>query len=204
MDEVTLNPLRIIEDDIPSNSDNNTDNSSNTVGETFDFSASDIEELDSYESQQSVHNIKTQKSRNSLLIIEDKDLVMDADEDFNNNNCESLHRLSLQVESGDSDSLVVTNEAVNRTIIQIRSNGIDFGDLNETNTQQQRLIREQTIHETINQEVNINDTVDLRNEDNEDEVSIPDNSDENDDTSGDQVIVNILGQINEIVGQMCI
>lgn len=163
MDEEFLpnNPLRIIEDDLPALSkftndiDNSDDNES--TGEIFDFSASDVEELEQQEL----------KKRNSLLIIEDKDLMMDtSEEDFNNNqNSNNIHRLSLQIESADNDSLIMTNEAVNRTIIRIGSNGdIDFNN---------------SPRETINH----------------DEM----NEDEND-VNGDQVIVNILGQINELVG----
>lgn len=195
MDEINFNPLRIIEDEIPSNSDKSTDIDSN--GEMFDFSASDIEELegdgssktDEFDSLQS-------KQRNSLLIIEDKDLIMDTNEDVNNNNCDSIHRLSLQVESGgDSDSLVMTNEAVNRTIIRIGSNCIDYGDsnVNEINIQQQV----ESVHESINHKINDDYVDDV------DEVEKIDVEEENfpDDVNNtDQVIVNILGQINEIVG----
>ncbi|CAG9802575.1 unnamed protein product [Chironomus riparius] len=200
MDEINFNPLRIIEDEIPSNSDKSTDNDSN--GEIFDFSASDIEELEGYGSSKTDEFESLQsKQRNSLLIIEDKDLIMDRNEDFNNNNCDSIHRLSLQVESGDSDSLVMTNEAVNRTIIRIGSNCIDFDDSNvndiyiQPQQQQQQL---ESIHEVINHKIN-DDYVDDVEQIEDEEESVPDQAHESDDiNSSDQVIVNILGQINEI------
>ena len=197
MEEINYNPLRIIEDDIPTNSDKSTDNDSN--GEIFDFSASDIEELEGYGSSKTSES--ENKQRNSLLIIEDKDLIMDANEDFNNNNCESIHRLSLQVESGDSDSLVMTNEAVNRTIIRIGSNCIDFGEsnVNEINPQQQQL---ESIHEAINHKANDDYVEQIEDEEEEEEEeNFPEHADESDNVnSSDQVIVNILGKINEIVG----
>lgn len=194
MDEINYNPLRIIEDEIPSNSDKSTDNDSN--GEMFDFSASDIEELEGYGSSKTdeFDNLQN-KQRNSLLIIEDKDLIMDT----NNNNCESIHRLSLQVESGDSDSLVMTNEAVNRTIIRIGSNCIDFGDsnVNEFNTQPQQQQQIESIHEVINHKINDDYVEQIE----DDEESLPEDVNESENVnSSDQVIVNILGQINEIVG----
>lgn len=201
MDEINFNPLRIIEDEIPSNSDKSTDNDSN--GEIFDFSASDIEELEGYGSSKTDEFDSLQnKQRNSLLIIEDKDLIMDTNEDFNNNNCDSIHRLSLQVESGgDSDSLVMTNEAVNRTIIRIGSNCIDFGDsnVNEINIQSQQQQQQQveSIHEAINHKINDDyvDDIDEVEQIEDEEENFPD-----DVNNTDQVIVNILGQINEIVG----
>jgi len=194
MDEINYNPLRIIEDEIPSNSDKSTDNDSN--GEMFDFSASDIEELEGYGSSKTdeFDNLQN-KQRNSLLIIEDKDLIMDT----NNNNCDSIHRLSLQVESGDSDSLVMTNEAVNRTIIRIGSNCIDFGDsnVNEFNTQPQQQPQFESIHEVINHKINDDYVEQIE----DDEESLSDDANESENVnSSDQVIVNILGQINEIVG----
>lgn len=165
-----LNPLRIVENenenetDTRRSSDKSDDNDSN--GELFDFSASDIEELDSDGGK-----------RNSLLIIEEKDLTMD---DFNNNN--NLHRLSLQVESGDDNSLVMTNEAINRTIIRIGSNGssVDFGEADGV------LIDKPL--EAINQEVT--ETATRKSE----------SFASHDDDDGGEAIVNILGQINDIVG----
>ena len=201
MDEINFNPLRIIEDEIPSNSDKSTDNDSN--GEMFDFSASDIEELEGDGSSKTDEFDSLQnKQRNSLLIIEDKDLIMDRNEDFNNNNCDSIHRLSLQVESGDIDSLVMTNEAFNRTIIRIGSNCIDFGDsnVNEINKQPQQEQQLESIHEAINHKIN-DDYVDDVEQIEDEEESFPDHAHESDDiNSSDQLIVNILGQINEIVG----
>lgn len=145
-----INPLRIVEEEndmkVRVNSDNdNDDNDSN--GELFDFS--DTEELED--------------KRNSLLIIEDKDLMMG---DLNNN-----HRLSLQVESGDDNSLVMTNEAINRTIIRIGSS-VDFGETDGS------LIERP--HEAINQDIH--------------------EKHESHDDDGSEAIVNILGQINDIVG----
>jgi hypothetical protein len=177
MDDMNSNPLRIVEDDIPftiSNSDNESDNDSN--GEVFDFSASEIEELEGKSSSSDSDDETTtaeKKNRNSLLIIEDKDLIMESSEDFNNN-CDNIHRLSLQIESGDSDSLVMTNEAANRTIIRIGStNGIDFGETDVDALEQ----RPQQLHETINHK----------------------SGNESDSDNADNAIVNILGQINEIV-----
>ncbi|KAG5683646.1 hypothetical protein PVAND_012917 [Polypedilum vanderplanki] len=156
MDELKNNPLRIVEDDIPltiSNNDNDSDNDSN-IGEVFDFSASDIEELEG------CTDIEEKKKRNSLLIIEDKDLIMETNEDFNNN----IHRLSLQIESGgDSDSLVMTNEAINRTIIRIGSGSCN--EYTDNNKQQEN-----------------------------EAISDKDESE----SEADNVIVNILGQIDEI------
>jgi hypothetical protein len=153
------NPLRIVEDEAElkavSDLDKVDDNESNA--ELFDFSASDIEELEGDSGK-----------RRSLLIIEEKDLTMD---DVNNNN--NLHRLSLQVESSDDNSLVMTNEAINRTIIRIGSNGssVDFGEVEGS------LIDKP--HEAINQAVA------------ETTATLDD---------GGEAIVTILGQINDIVG----
>lgn len=149
------NPLRIIEDDlVESVGCDKVDNIENC--EQFEFNASE--------------------NRNSLLIVEDKDLMMD-----DNNN---LHRLSLQVESGDSDSLVMTNEAINRTIIRIRSNGgVDFGELNHS-----EISNCDTPLEAINHELQLNSNSESEDNSNEDD--------------GNEAIVNVLGQINEIVGSL--
>lgn len=165
------NPLRIVEEEIPPKSptcDNSDDNESN--GELFDFSSSDIEEVERV-------GDATAK-RNSLLIIEDKDLMMEAADDFNNNNS-SLHRLSLQIESGDENSLVMTNEAINRTIIRIGSNGssVDFGEADGGLSEKP--------HEAINHKFNDSTRRMSHNESFQDDG---------------EVIVNILGQINDIVG----
>lgn len=115
------------------------------------------------------------EKRNSLLIVEDKDLMMD-----DNNN---IHRLSLQVESGDGESLVMTNEAINRTIIRIGSNGgVDFGELNNDS----EMSNCETPLEAINHELQPNSDTD--------EV----------DDGGNEAIVNILGKIDEIVGSLCV
>jgi hypothetical protein len=179
MDEMNINPLRIVEDDMPltiSNSDNESDNDSND-GEVFDFSASEIEELEGCECKTgATHADDVKKKRNSLLIIEDKDLIMESREDFNNN-CSShnnIHRLSLQIESGDSESLVMTNETVNRTIIRISSsNGIDFGESNDALDAHEQCQQQQQQHSS--------------------------DRDESDVDSADHAIVNILEQIDEIV-----
>lgn len=145
------NPLRIIEDDllVDGGGCDNVDN---------------IESREQFESEK----------RNSLLIVEDKDLMMD-----DNNN---IHRLSLQIESGDSDSLVMTNEAINRTIIRIGSNGgVDFGELNNSETGSC-----DTPPEAINHEIQPFSNAEVEDNDNEDD--------------GNEAIVNILGQIDEIVG----
>lgn len=149
------NPLRIIEDDL-------------VVERGCD-------RVDNIEKSCEQFDLGAKEKRNSLQIVEDKDLMMD-----DNNN---IHRLSLQVESGDSDSLVMTNEAVNRTIIRIGSNagGVDFGELNSS-----EINNCDTPTEAINQEVQENS-----NDDGDDEV---------DNEVKDEAIVNILGQINEIVG----
>lgn len=186
MDEINRNPLRIIEDDvevtITNSSDNSDDNDSS--GEMFDFSASDIEELEGYkrdetESEIIIKKSDVQRKRNSLLIIEDdKDLIaMETGEDFNNN-----HRLSLQIESGDSDSLVMTNEAANRTIIRIGSS-----DIVEQHQQQQSFNNNNSIN-------NCND------DDSHNETQSDDDNDVDEVDDSDRAIVNILGQINEIVG----
>lgn len=177
MDEINFtNTLRIVEDEMPltiissSDNDSNDDNESN--GEVFDFSAVEIEELEGRTSESSDETAteSKQKKRNSLLIIEDdKDLIMESSGDFNNNCNNNIHRLSLQIESGDSESLVMTNEAVNRTIIQIGSrNGIDFGESND------------------NIDVDAHEQHELSDQDESD-------------SEADNAIVNILGQIDEIV-----
>ena len=164
-----FNSLIIIEDEIPAKilgSDNSDDNESND--ELFDFSDSDIKELVDVDSE-------TQIKRNSLHIIEEKDSTMNEADDLNNN---SSHRLSLQVESGDDNSLVMTNEAVNRTIIRIGSNrsSVDFGEAGENVND--------SPNETINHDVTRN----------------PRRSSEGFQDDDGEVIVNILGQINDIVG----
>lgn len=166
-----FNPLIIIEDEIPPkimNSDYGNDNESN--GELFDFSVSNIKEL--------VNVGEASVKRNSLLIVEEKDSIMNEADDLNNN---SSHRLSLQIESGDQNSLVMMNEAINRTIIRIGSNrsSMDFGETDE-NVGHSR-------YETINQEVNRNAR--------RSSEGFPDDG---------EVIVNILGQINDIVGSLSI
>lgn len=152
------NPLRIVEDEVLS-CDRIGDNESTC--EMFDFS--DVEESESSSSK-----------RNSLLIIEEKDLMMDGTGgDLNNNN---RHRLSLQVESGDENSLVMMNEAINRTIIRIGSNAssVDFGEVGGGAVDKP--------HEAVNRAVN--------------ERRGSENFQDND----GEAIVNILGQINDIVG----
>lgn len=167
-----FNPLIIIEDEIPQkavNTDSSDDNESND--ELFDFSDSEIKELveDSCEAP---------VKRNSLHIVEEKLPAMSEAEDLNNNHS---HRLSLQVESGDDNSLVITNDQINRTIIRIGSNrsSVDFGET-EGNVNE-------SPYETINQEVNRN----------------PRRGSESFQDDG-EVIVNILGQINDIVGSISI
>ena len=149
------NPLRIIEDDL--------------VGD------SECDKVDFIENREQF-GFDSKGKHNSLLIVEEKDLKMDD----NNNN---IHRLSLQVESGDSDSLVMKNEAINRTIIRIGSTeSDDFGEVNKININNASV-------EAINHEI--------ENQLNESSLSDVDDS-END--GGKEVVVNILGQINEIVG----
>lgn len=178
MDRMNLtNPLRIIEDDLvddgseeeeeedddigKSFSDNDECDNNNST-EQFDFSVSEIEALN--ETNASLPSLHTK--RNSLLIIEEKDLMM---------NVENNHRLSLQIESGggDTDSLVMTNEAINRTIIRIGGGGVDFGESNDHDSDSQS-----PPPEAINHEI--------------------ERKSSNDDSN--EAIVNILGQINEIVG----
>ena len=81
------------------------------------------------------------------------------------------HRLSLQIESGggDTDSLVMTNEAINRTIIRIGGGGVDFGESNDHDSDLQSPPPEAIERQSSNDDSN-------------------------------EAIVNILGQINEIVG----
>lgn len=175
MDETDLNTdftsLKIIEDEIPPkllNSDNSDDNESNS--ELFDFSDNDNKELVDVGSE-------PLEKRNSLIIVEEKDSIMNKADDLNNNS----HRMSLQVESGDDNSLVMTNETINRTIIRIGSNrsSDDFGETADN-------INESP-NETINHEVNRNAR--------RSSESFPDDG---------EVIVNILGQINDIVGSRVI
>lgn len=169
MDEATrdFNPLRIVEDEILTKTSNSDKSDNDSNGELFDFSASDIEELAD----------EASPKRNSLQIVEEKDLHMDS----NNNN--NLHRLSLQVESGDENSLVMTNEAVNRTIIRIGSNGssVDFGEADGD------LIDDHI--EAINHEAKSHDTRETARRNSENFA--------NDDG---EIIVSLLGQINDIVG----
>lgn len=190
MDDFSVNPLRIVEGDFDVNVDmeksSTSDNEDKETAhcELFDFSVSDIEELNS--STTKVTTTSAPK-RNSLLIVEDKDLII---MDDNNNNSENIHRLSLQVESGNSDSLVMTNEAINRTIIRI--GGIDFGELNDEKTNNNNINENQSPspqQEAINHEIEENDIVNERSP-----------SQSGDDNESSEAIVNILGQINEIVG----
>lgn len=177
MDDVPItadeNPLRIVEDETPPKTEHACDKSDDneSIAEMFDFSASDIETL---ESDGSPHAI----NRNSLLIVEDKDLMMDEAGDLNNNN--NLHRLSLQVESGDENSLVMTNEAINRTIIRIGSSGssVDFGEADGPV---------------------IDNPPEAINHDNSECARRASHSESFADDDG-EVIVSILGQINDIVG----
>lgn len=166
-----LNPLMIIEDEIPlqrTDCDNSYDNES--IDELFDFSDSDIKELDEEVSS------KLTTKRNSLLIVEEKDLMMEEAEDLNNN----MHRLSLQVESGDENSLVMTNEAINRTIIKIGSNNssVEFGESDDN-------LIDSSQHEAINHEIG---QISRRNSENF--------------TDDGEAIVDILGQIDDIVGSI--
>lgn len=188
MDEFSANPLRIVEgdfDDIEKSSKIDKNNDKETVKcELFAFS--DIEDSNSSTT------IRAHK-RNSLLIVEDKDLIV---MDDNNNNSENIHRLSLQVESGDSDSLVMTNEAINRTIIRI--GGIDFGENDQKTNNNNNNNENQSPpppREAINHEIEESDMID-------DERSGDDDSNNNEEahSGGQEAIVNILGQINEIVG----
>lgn len=155
-------PLLIIEKDIRANfsdSDNSEDNESS--GELFDFSSSDVRELGEG------------ARRNSLLIVEEKDLEMNASEDQNNNSSVNYPRLSLNVDSDDESSSGLTNEAINRTFIRIGSSDSsgDFGE-GERSTEKPR--------EAINHELD-----DIARE------NYPDD---------DEGIVNILGQIDILVG----
>lgn len=193
MDElVPNNALRIIENEPTSLSiaigDKILDNDTNAK-KLYDFSSS----VQEFETKQS-------RKRNSLLIIEDRDLIMDANncddvDDFNNNN-NSHHRLSLQIESNngtncDIDMQQSVNEAINRTIIRIGSNGsIDFTEsTNENNNKS---------------DANMNDSHSNLSEgaSNKNDEGTDDDEDEDEDykdDGNDQVFVNLLGQINEIV-----
>lgn len=122
-------------------------------------------------SDENVLNISEEKDltkRNSLMIVEDDDIRMEHDDASN------LHRLSVQVESGDENSLVMTNEVINQTIIRIGANDSndDFGNSPE--------ISNETVNEAINESFRRGSQ------------SFPE--------EGDNVIVSILGQINDIVG----
>lgn len=185
------NPLRIIEDEMPltnkfsDNSSNDDDNKSN-VSELFDFSASDTEELDG--DGEVVQQLLVKQ--NSLIIIEDKDLTMEDTEDFNNNDSNNVHRLSLQVESGDDGSLVMTNEAINRTIIRIGSNGSNGSEFGEVDG-----MKMEQANEAINHEFR-----DVADSDNNDDSDRRNSHHTASHSSDGEVIVNILGQINDIVG----
>lgn len=154
------NPLLIIENDIPANLSDSDNKSSG--GELFDFSSSDIRELEE------------STRRNSLLIIEEKDLEMNEAEDQNNNSSVNHHRLSLHIGSDDESSSGLTNEAINRTIIRIGSNDSSDGDFGEGER------RAEKPHEAINHEFG----------DSARETYADD----------DEGIVNILGQIDTLVG----
>lgn len=170
-----INPLLIIEEEIPPKTVDcdNSDDDNESMSELFDFSSS--ENLETGEGEQST-------KRNSLQIVEDKDLAMEksAEGDLNNNSG-NVHRLSLQVESGDENSLVMTNEAINRTIIRIGSNNSTSNDFGE------EVDGGETIdppHEAIYQ--NVDDHLRRNSENFQEEDG--------------EVIVSLLGQINEIVG----
>lgn len=166
-----FNPLRIIEDEIPSKelSHDKSDDDNESNGELFDFSSSDSEELKRVEVEG-----ESEPKRNSLQIIEEKDLNMDETD-----NSKNSHRLSLQIDSGDDNSLVMTNDETNRTIIKIGSDrsSIDFGEVHESKVEMP--------NEVFNQAMATN----KRGSHSE---NTPDDDGE--------AIVNILGQINDIVG----
>lgn len=188
MDKFSTNPLRIIEDDLVDGCEEEEENDHDTGNffsdndecdniesncEPFDFSASEIEALNKTNAS-SLSSSSLQTKRNSLLIIEEKDLMMDVE------NVENIHRLSLQVESGggDTDSLVMTNEAINRTIIRIGGGGgIDFGESNDHESDSSSDLPLEAINHEMKRQ--------------------PSKTDSND---SNEAIVNILGQINEIVG----
>lgn len=126
-----INPLRIIEDECGEGEDNQ---------KTDNFSKND--------------------QRISLMIVEERDYMMNEVDDHYNNSTNHLHRLSLQIDGsvGDENSLVLTNEAINSTIIKIGSCKGDDDDDND-------LMMGDNEHSTNNES-----------------------------------IVNLLGQINDIVG----
>jgi hypothetical protein len=129
----------------------------------------------SEESRVSLADEKQFTKRNSLIIVEEGDLKMDQTE---SNESEHIHRLSVQVDSGDGKSLVMTNEAINQTVIKIGSNDSndDFESSHEPSNEK--------VFEAVNNE-------------------IEDNFRRNSHSfaaEGDNAIVSILGQINDIVG----
>lgn len=184
--------LRIIEEDTPikssitsDNTDNDDDNDDST-SEIFDFSVSDIEELES-----SSKLTEVPVKRLSLLIVEEKDLLMESNEDFNNNNNDSSNLIMSY--DGENCNESTDDETTNRTIIRINSN-----DLMQTNDSSD-----------VQEHYGDNDDEDEHESDSE---GIPNEAfNEKFETSheitnglmeGDEDIglVNLLGQINEIVG----
>jgi hypothetical protein len=162
--ENDLNPLMILESETPADMCNDEV----TCG-LFDFSENSF--LNPSEEKQST-------KRNSLMIVEEGDVRMDQAEDHEPAN---VHRLSVQVESGDENSLVMTNEAINQTIIRIGANDSndDFGDSEEISSGRALEAVNSEIHGSFRR----------------DSQSFPQDN--------DNEIVSILGQINDIVGSIC-
>jgi hypothetical protein len=132
-------------------------------------------ELFGFSEMSCIADEKQLTKRNSLIIIEEGDLKMDQSESKESNH---FHRLSVQVDSGDGKSLVMKNEAINQTIIKIGSN--NSNDEFETSDK----TSDEKLFEAVNSEVKDNCR--------RDSLSFA--------AEGDNVIVNILGQINDIVG----
>ena len=177
-DQSNFNPLLIIEEEIPPKVIN-SDNSDGTDDNDDDKSNAELFDFGSNENLETCESESTSPKRHSLLIVEEKDLMMmEKSGDLNNNSGNNVHRLSLQVDSGDENSLVVTNDAINRTIIKIGANASteDFGEIDRGEVID-------TPNEAINQ--NVDESCRRHSE------NYPDDG---------ESIVNLLGQINDIVG----
>lgn len=180
--------LRIIEEDSPikntiaDNNDNEDDNDSTC--EIFDFSVSDIEEL---ESSSKVAEVPVK--RHSLLIVEEKDLFT-SNGDFNNNSNNSSNLIMSY--DGENCNELTDDETTNRTIIRINSN-----DLTQTNDssdiQEHYGDNEEDEHKSDSECI----TNEAYNEKFDTSHEITNGLMEGDEDIG---LVNLLGQINEIVG----
>lgn len=181
--------LRIIEEDTPikstltDNTDNDDDNDS--TSEIFDFSVSDIEELDC-----SSKVAEVPVKRHSLLIIEEKDLLLASNEDFNNNSNDSSNLIMSY--NGENCGKLADDETTNRTINRLNSS--DLMQTNELSDVQEHYgDNDEDEHESDSEGIPneaFNEKFDTSHE-------ITNGLMESDEDVG---LVNLLGQINEIVG----